>query len=140
MTVMNPRKRIGLVAHDAKKDAMVAWAVRHRDRLAAAELWGTGTTGGRIADATGLAITRLKSGPLGGDQQLGAMIAEGRLDILFFFTDPLAAMPHDVDVKALLRISTLTQTVLAMNEATADFVIRSELFDQAYRPESEPNG
>lgn len=140
MTVMSARKRIGLVAHDSKKDAMVAWAARHRHRLAAADLWGTGTTGGRIAGATGLHITRLKSGPLGGDQQLGAMIAEGRLDILFFFTDPLAAMPHDVDVKALLRISTLTQTVIACNEATADFVVESTLFDQPYRSESEPDG
>lgn len=140
MTVMQPRKRVGLVAHDAKKDAMVAWTARNRTKLAEADLWGTGTTGGRIADATGLAVTRLKSGPLGGDQQLGAMIAEGKLDILIFFTDPLAAMPHDVDVKALLRISTLTQTVIACNEATADFIIESSLFEQAYRPESEPDG
>ena len=116
------------------------WSPGHRDRLATAEIWGTGTTGGRIAAATGLAVTRLKSGPLGGDQQLGAMIAEGRLDILFFFTDPLAAMPHDVDVKALLRISTLSQTVIACNEATADFVVESALFDQPYRSESEPDG
>ncbi|MCA8879392.1 MAG: methylglyoxal synthase [Rhodobacteraceae bacterium] len=137
---MQPRKRVGLVAHDAKKDAMVAWTARNRTKLAEADLWGTGTTGGRIADATGLAVTRLKSGPLGGDQQLGAMIAEGKLDILIFFTDPLAAMPHDVDVKALLRISTLTQTVIACNEATADFIIESSLFEQAYRPESEPDG
>jgi len=130
--LMAARKRLALVAHDKKKPEMTAWAQRNKDALADCELWGTGTTGSQVAGATGLEINLLKSGPLGGDQQLGAMIAEGRLDILIFFTDPLAAMPHDVDVKALLRISTLNQTVLACNQATADFVITSLHFGQAY--------
>lgn len=132
MPRMNARKSVALVAHDQKKAEMVAWASRRRDALATCDLYGTGTTGGRVADETGLPVTLLKSGPLGGDQQLGAMIAEGRLDILIFFSDPLAAMPHDVDVKALLRISTLYQTVMACNAATADFVIESPLFAQSY--------
>lgn len=118
-------KRIALVAHDAKKDEMVAWALEHAAVLHRHHLWATGTTGSRVAEETGLAITLLKSGPLGGDQQLGAMIVEGGLDILIFFTDPLSAMPHDVDVKALIRISTLNQTVLACNRATADLIIRA---------------
>lgn len=132
MPAMQARKRIGLVAHDQKKDNLVAWAVRHKAALSGCEIWATGTTGGRVAEGTGLNVNLLKSGPLGGDQQLGAMIAEDRLDILVFFMDPLAAMPHDVDVKALLRISTLCQTVIACNEATADFVLESRLFDQSY--------
>lgn len=125
------RRRIALVAHDNQKDELVAWAVANAGRLRGHDLFATGTTGGRVAQATGLPMTLLLSGPLGGDQQLGAMIAEGRLDILVFFSDPLSAMPHDVDVKALLRISTLKQTVLACNRATADFVIRSPLMTAA---------
>lgn len=131
---MSARKRIALVAHDAMKPALVAWAARHRAVLAGHELWGTGTTGGKVAEGTGLEVTRLKSGPLGGDQQLGAMIAEGRLDVLIFFTDPLTAMPHDVDVKALTRIATLGQVVMACNAATADFVVGSKLLDAPYAP------
>ncbi|WP_068119295.1 methylglyoxal synthase [Tropicimonas marinistellae] len=138
MTRMAARKRIALVAHDAMKPALVAWAARNRDVLARHDLWGTGTTGGKVAEGTGLEVTRLKSGPLGGDQQIGAMIAEGELDILVFFSDPLTAMPHDVDVKALLRISTLEQVVVACNAATADFVVASGLLEAAYSPvESE---
>jgi methylglyoxal synthase len=132
MASMHTKKRLALVAHDLQKPAIVAWAKRHRDVLERCELWGTGTTGGMVARETGLRITLLKSGPLGGDLQLGAMIAGEQLDILIFFTDPLTAMPHDVDVKALLRISTLNQTVLACNWATADFVLTSRLFDQPY--------
>ena len=114
---------VGLVAHDDKKDDLAAWAVANRDRLAAHTLWGTGTTGGRIIEATGLSLTRLLSGPLGGDAQLGAMIAEGRLDALIFFVDPLAAQPHDVDIKALIRLATLYDIPLAVNRATADAVL-----------------
>ncbi|SFC89846.1 methylglyoxal synthase [Tropicimonas isoalkanivorans] len=132
---MKARKRIALVAHDAMKPALVAWAARNREVLARHELWGTGTTGGKVAEGTGLEVKRLKSGPLGGDQQIGAMIAEGELDILVFFSDPLTAMPHDVDVKALLRISTLGQVVVACNAATADFVVASSLFDSDYTPQ-----
>ncbi|RYH09363.1 methylglyoxal synthase [Tropicimonas sp. IMCC6043] len=134
---MAARKRIALVAHDAMKPAMVAWAKRNRDVLSAHELVGTGTTGGFVAEGAALEVRRLKSGPLGGDQQLGAMIADGQLDILIFFTDPLTAMPHDVDVKALTRIATLEQVVMACNAATADFVIASSLFEHPYSPEAE---
>lgn len=114
---------IGLVAHDDKKDEMVSWAKRHRDQLAPHQLFGTGTTGGRVAAGTGLPVTLLKSGPLGGDAQLGAMIAEGRLDALIFFVDPLAAQPHDVDIKALIRLATLYDTLFAVNRATAEAVL-----------------
>jgi len=120
-------KRIAVVAHDSQKDEMVRWALHHRDILGQHELWGTGTTGKRVQDETGLAVSCLLSGPLGGDQQLGAMIAERKLDILIFFIDPLSALPHDVDVKALLRISTLCQVAVACNEMTADFIIESSL-------------
>ncbi len=120
-------KRIALVAHDAKKDEIVDWAARNKPVLEVHRLWATGTTGRNVAERTGLEIQLLKSGPLGGDQQLGAMIANDELDILVFFSDPLTAMPHDVDVKALLRISTLKQKVIACNRATADFVFSSPL-------------
>lgn len=115
--------RIGLVAHDDKKDELVAWAQANRDVLARHDLWGTGTTGGRVISGTGLPVTCLKSGPLGGDAQLGAMIAEGRLDVLIFFQDPLTALPHDVDVKALTRLATLYDTLFAVNQSTADAVL-----------------
>ena len=115
--------RIGLVAHDDKKDDLVAWALRNRAVLERHELWGTGTSGGRIVEGTGLAVTRLLSGPLGGDAQIGAMIAEGRLDALIFFQDPLTALPHDVDVKALTRLATLYNVLFAINAATADAVL-----------------
>lgn len=131
---MQPRKRIGLVAHDAKKADLLDWVTLHRDRLAVHALWATGTTGGLIAERTGLPVTRLKSGPLGGDQQMGALIADGGLDALVFFSDPMSAMPHDVDVKALVRLSTVYNIVLACNRTTADFVISSPLFDAGYRP------
>ncbi len=116
---------LALVAHDGKKDEMVAWAKTHLDHLKSLTLYATGTTGGRLAEATGLEIEALKSGPLGGDAQIGAMIAEGRLDALIFFIDPLTAMPHDVDVKSLLRLGIHYNTLLATNEATATHLIRS---------------
>jgi methylglyoxal synthase len=115
--------RIGLVAHDDKKDDMAEWAKAHHRKLATHELWGTGTTGGRVMAATGLPVTLLKSGPLGGDQQLGAMIAEGRLDVLVFFIDPLTALPHDVDIKALTRLATLYDVLFACNKSTANAVL-----------------
>lgn len=132
MNNMPKTKRIALVAHDQMKPAMIDWATRHAARLRNHRLWGTGTTGSLVASETGLDVTCMKSGPLGGDLQLGAMIADGELDVLIFFTDPLSAMPHDVDVKALLRISTLSGTVIACNPATADFVITSDLLDTSY--------
>lgn len=126
-------KRIGLVAHDARKPDLVDWAVARRDLLAPHRLIATGTTGSALQDATGLDIERMKSGPLGGDSQIGARIAEGKLDILVFFTDPLSALPHDVDVKALTRLATLYNTVLACNRATADYVIESPYLLRDYQ-------
>jgi methylglyoxal synthase len=116
-------KRVGLVAHDQKKPLLVAWCGQHRDRLMTFELYATGTTGGQIAAATGLPINLLKSGPLGGDAQLGAMIAEERLDALIFYQDPLTAQPHDVDIKALTRLATLYDVLFAVNPATAEAVL-----------------
>ncbi|ABD54989.1 methylglyoxal synthase [Jannaschia sp. CCS1] len=115
---------IALVAHDQKKDALVAWAKAHEADLQGHTLFATGTTGGRLQAETALSVTPLKSGPLGGDAQLGAMIAEGKLPVLVFFIDPLSAMPHDVDVKSLIRLATLYDTLLALNEATATGLIR----------------
>lgn len=115
--------RIGLVAHDDKKDELVEWAQTHRDELARHQLYGTGTTGGRVMAHTGLSVMCLLSGPLGGDAQLGAMIAEGRLDALIFFQDPLTAMPHDVDIKSLGRLATLYNILFAVNRRTADAVL-----------------
>lgn len=117
---------LALVAHDAKKDVIVAFAERNRDKLASFRLVATGTTGGRIQDACPeLHITRLKSGPLGGDQQIGAMIAEGQLDGLMFFVDPLSPMPHDVDVKALMRLALVYDIPMALNLSTAEILLRS---------------
>ena len=116
---------IALVAHDAMKDKLLAWTARHQPALAPFELFATGTTGGRLADELGLTLTALKSGPLGGDAQLGAMISEGRLDALIFFIDPLSTQPHDVDVKSLLRLAILYDTALAVNEQTATAVLQA---------------
>lgn len=114
---------IGLVAHDQKKADLVAWVEAHRGILGRHSLCATGTTGGQIVAATGLDVLLLKSGPLGGDAQLGAMIAERKLDALIFFIDPLSALPHDVDVKALTRLATLYDVLFACNRATADAVL-----------------
>ncbi|MEX3015476.1 methylglyoxal synthase [Gymnodinialimonas hymeniacidonis] len=118
-------KTIALVAHDQKKDSLVAWAKAHEAELSPHRLFATGTTGGRLQEETGLNVTPLKSGPLGGDAQLGAMIAEEDLHALIFFIDPLSAMPHDVDVKSLIRLAILYDTLMAVNEATATGIIRS---------------
>lgn len=114
---------IALVAHDAKKDDMVAWATDNASTLAGMTIFATGTTGGRLIDGAGLEVTRLKSGPLGGDAQLGALIAEGKLDGLVFFIDPLSALPHDVDVKSLLRLAILYDTPMAVNRASATAIL-----------------
>ena len=121
------QKKIALIAHDNKKMEIVAWAMKHKEQLSHHILMATGTTGHVIAKETGLEVTCLKSGPLGGDQQIGARIVEGEVDILIFFWDPLSAQPHDVDVKALLRIAVLNNTITACNRATADLVFSSEL-------------
>jgi methylglyoxal synthase len=122
----SPYSRLGLVAHDERKDLMVEFVDHHRACLSALDLYATGTTGARILErCPDLRLTRLKSGPLGGDQQIGAMIAEGRLDALFFFVDPLSPMPHDVDVKALTRVAEVYDIPLALNPTTADLLIRA---------------
>jgi methylglyoxal synthase len=132
---MSKPKRIALVAHDARKADLLDWVQSNVTKLARHELFATGTTGSRIKAATNLSICALKSGPLGGDQQLGARIADGKLDMLIFFWDPMTAQPHDVDVKALLRMAILYNVVVACNRSTADFIISSKLFDTDYQPQ-----
>ncbi|HTT67410.1 MAG TPA: methylglyoxal synthase [Gemmatimonadales bacterium] len=129
---MHRRKRIALIAHDNRKDDLLEWARFNRGTLAGHELYGTGTTGALIGKELGLDVTRFLSGPLGGDQQVGAGIAEGRIDFVIFFWDPLEPQPHDVDVKALLRIAVVCNVPIACNRATADFVLSSPLMDVAY--------
>ena len=131
---MKRKKRIALVAHDERKEDLLEWVKFNKTKLATHELWATGTTGGVISKSCSLEIFKLKSGPLGGDQQLGAMIANGELDMLIFFWDAMTAHPHDVDVKALLRMSVLYNTAVACNRSTADFLISSSLFDEDYAP------
>ena len=115
---------LALVAHDARKDALVDWAAGHAELLSRFRIYATGTTGSRLSEALPqLDITRLKSGPLGGDQQLGAMIAEQRIEALVFFVDPLSPLPHDVDVKALIRLATLADILFACNQVTADAIL-----------------
>lgn len=131
-TTMPKKKKIGLVAHDFRKMDMLDWAEFNRDVLKNHELYGTGTTGGLISEKLDLPVHRFMSGPLGGDLQIGAAIAEGNLDILIFFWDPLQAQPHDVDVKALLRMSVVYNVPLACDRASADFLITSPLMDEEY--------
>nr|WP_280924126.1 methylglyoxal synthase [Ciceribacter sp. S153] len=117
-------KCIALIAHDQKKDDMAELARRHEAELSRRRIVATGTTGGRIKEACpSLDVTRLKSGPLGGDQQIGAMIATGEIDMLIFFVDPLTSMPHDVDVKALMRLATVYDIPMALNRATAEILL-----------------
>ncbi len=139
---MQPIKRIALVAHDNCKRDMVEWVEWNWRVLLNHTLICTGTTGGLVEKALAargqkgaeFGITKLKSGPFGGDQQLGAMIAEGKIDVLIFFWDPMEPQPHDVDVKALLRIAVLYNIPCACNRATADFLISSHLIDERYEP------
>lgn len=129
---MGLRKHIALIAHDNRKQDLVEWARFNRDLLATHHLSATGTTGALLARELDLEITRVRSGPLGGDQQVGARIAEGDLDLLIFFWDPLEPHPHDVDVKALLRIAVVYNIPVACNRASADFLISSPLMDEPY--------
>ena len=125
-------KHIALVAHDNRKQALLEWAKFNRDSLSKHVLYGTGTTGSILMKELDLKVNLFKSGPLGGDQQVGAKISEGEIDFLIFFWDPLAAQPHDPDVKALLRIATLYNIAIAVDRASADFMISSPLMDIAY--------
>lgn len=129
---MNKKKRIGLIAHDFRKLDLLDWAEYNSDLLMKHKLYGTGTTGGLIAKKLNLQVHRFKSGPLGGDLQIGAAIAEDKLDLLIFFWDPLQAQPHDVDVKALLRMAIVYNIPLACDRSSADFLITSPLMDEPY--------
>lgn len=130
---MEKQKKIALIAHDNKKADLLEWAKFNRDLLFRHLLYGTGTTGQIIATELDLKVHRFVSGPLGGDQQIGSKIVEGVLDFIIFFWDPLESQPHDVDVKALLRIAVLYNIPVACNRSSADFLISSPLMDKEYR-------
>lgn len=127
------QKRIALVAHDARKPDLLDWVRFNQGTLSRHFLFGTGTTGALITKETGLPVKLYMSGPLGGDQQIGARIAEGEIDFLIFFWDPLEPQPHDPDVKALLRLAVLYNIPTASNRATADFLITSAFMDKTYQ-------
>lgn len=130
---MGKRKRIVLIAHDNRKPDLLAWARYNKGTLARHELYATGTTGAILARELGLEISLFRSGPLGGDQQVGAKICQGEMDFVIFFWDPLEPQPHDVDVKALLRIAVVYNIPIACNRSTADFLISSPLMGEEYQ-------
>lgn len=126
------RKRIALVAHDNKKDDLIDWAIYNKAVLLKHQLFATGTTGKLLEEALDISVVRLLSGPLGGDQQIGALIAEGKIDMLFFFWDPMEAQPHDPDIKALLRLGVVWNIPMACDRATADYIVTSALMHTEY--------
>lgn len=132
---LRKQKNIALIAHDGKKQELIAWCKKHQDVLNKHFLIGTGTTARMITEATELPVKGYNSGPLGGDQQIGARIVEGKVDIVIFFSDPLTAAPHDPDVKALMRIAQVYDVPFAPDRATADFIISSPLMDEEYEHE-----
>ena len=126
------QKNIALIAHDSKKHDMIDWSMKNKKILEGHFLCGTGTTARMVAEETGLPVRGYNSGPLGGDQQIGARIVDGKIDLVIFFSDPLAAQPHDPDVKALLRIAQVYDIPIANNRSTADFIITSEYMNSEY--------
>ncbi|GAB4451765.1 MAG: methylglyoxal synthase [Anaerolineae bacterium] len=130
---IGPSKRIALIAHDNKKQDLLEWATFNRDVLARHTLMATGTTGKLIEQALGVEVIKLQSGPLGGDQQIGAKITEGEIDFVVFFWDPLESQPHDPDVKALLRLAVVWNIPMACNRASADFMFSSHLMNETYQ-------
>lgn len=131
------QKKIALIAHDAKKQEMLDWCEANKEILRKHKLCGTGTTARMITERVGLTVKGYNSGPLGGDQQIGAKIVEGQVNMIIFFSDPLAAQPHDPDVKALLRIAQVYDIPIANNKATADFLMKSAYMDKEYVHEVE---
>ncbi|NJN34779.1 MAG: methylglyoxal synthase [Saprospiraceae bacterium] len=129
---LHARKRIALIAHDNKKAELIEWANYNKTNLTRHQLFATGTTGRLLEDALDVPVTRLLSGPLGGDQQIGALIAERKVDVLIFFWDPMEAQPHDPDIKALLRLGVVWNIPIASDRATADFLVTSPLMHQDY--------
>jgi methylglyoxal synthase len=129
---INERKRIALVAHDNKKGELLEWVKRNREQLLKHELHATGTTGTLLESSLGISVIKYKSGPLGGDQQLGAKIADQAIDILIFLADPLQAQPHDSDIRALARLAEVWNVPLACNISTADFLLTSPLISSTY--------
>lgn len=132
MERMSRRKRLALIAHDNCKGELLEWARFNQGTLVGHDLHATGTTGALLSAALGLPVTRFASGPLGGDQQVGAAIVEGRIDFVVFFWDPLQPQPHDVDVKALLRVAVVHNVPIACNRSTADFLLSSPLMHREY--------